>query len=227
MLDLIALKIRRSRYCSPIFGDRVTVVADVSRATTYTALAWPAAYVMFSGETAAAQEAGSNDNWQRITQQYDVIVGLEATADVRGQHPALRIEDVRRALFRAIYNWTPGKEWGALWYRDLELIAGEINRAVTFWRLGFACYVDVCGDDGETEEQFEPLPDFIGANIKVDWIDPHDPGLPPSQEYDPRRGPPPWPTGPEGRIEMEFQVDLPLPPTQPLPPPPLPRGKPK
>ena len=215
MLDLIAQKIKRSSSTAAIFGDRVTVVADVSRATTYTALTWPAAYVMLSGETASEQAAGSNDNWQRITQQYDVIVGLQATDDIRGQAPAMRIEDVRRALFRAIYNWSPDKRWGPLWYQGLELLAGEINRAVTFWRIGFGCYVDVCGDEGETEEQFDPLPDFLGIHYLIDWIDPHDPGNPPSLIYSARYGPAPWRIGPEGRIEMELRLDFPAPPPPP------------
>ena len=216
MLDLIALKLRRSRHTNPIFGDRVTVVADVSRATTYTALAWPAAYVMFSGETASDQATGSNDNWQRITQQYDVIVGLQATSDTRGQAPALRIDEVRAALLRAIYNWSPDhKRWGAIWYRDCELIAGEINRAVTFWRFGFGSYTDICGDDGEIEEQFEPLPDFLRIHYQIDWISPHDPGLPPSLTYHPRIGPAPWPKGPEGRVELEVRQEF-----TPTPPPP-------
>ena len=208
MLDLIALKLRRSRSTSAIFGERVTVVADQSRAVDYTALAWPAAYVCFLSETAGDYVAGSNDNWQRVTTQIGIIVGLSATNDIRGQDPALRIDGVGRAIRRAIYNWTPDPGmWGAIWYEGYKLF--EVSHAATFWLFAFNSYYDICDADGETEEQFEPLPDFLGADISVDYIDPHDPGEPPSEQYDPRFGPAPWATGPEGRIELRFTIDLP------------------
>jgi hypothetical protein len=210
MADLIA-KLRRSTDTSPIFGDRVTGVADASRAIEYTALGFPAAYVTFLADDAEEQRPGSNDNRQRITEQWGVIVGLQATADVRGHQPAQSIMTVRRALFRAIYNWRPpASSYGALWYVGCKLL--EVNRAATFWLFTFASHCWVDGEcDGEHEEQFDPLPDFLGANIKVDWLQPFDPGIPPSQEYDPRY-PPPRTYGPDGRIETTFTVDVEQPP---------------
>ena len=115
----------------------------------------------------------------------------------------------QRAVSRDLQLVARYRLWGALWYEGYRLL--EVSRAATFWLLTFGSHYDICDQEGETEEQFDPLPEFLGANVKIDWIDPHDPGVPTSQEYDPRRGPPPWPTGPEGRIEMEFTVEYPPP----------------
>jgi hypothetical protein len=207
MLVDIALKLRRSRHTNPIFGDRITVVADASRAIEYTALAYPAGYVTFLSEDAEDQQPGVNENRQRITQRWGVIVGLDATTDIRGQGAAQSIEAIRPAIFRAIYNWSPSKDYGLLWYGGCKLL--EISRATTFWLMTFGAYYWVCGEEGETEEQFERLPDFLGLNVKVDRLQPHDRGLPPSQEYDPRFGPAPWASGPEGRVETEMRIDVP------------------
>lgn len=211
MLDEIALKLRRSRHTGPIFGTRVTVVADTSRAMEHAALAYPAAYVCFLGETAEAQPPGSNAFTQRVTQSLGIVVGLEATADIRGQNAVHRVEDIRAQLCRAIYNWKPDRNHGALFYGGFNLLG--INRAVTYWTFTFGSYWAICEDDGEHEEQFDPLPEFLGINrIYHDYISPHDPGNPPSEIYTPpigpSRGPAPWPTGPEGRIEHESTVDF-------------------
>ena len=55
MLDLVAMKIRRSRSANAIFGERVTVVADASRAIDHAALTFPAAYVTFLSEQRASR----------------------------------------------------------------------------------------------------------------------------------------------------------------------------
>jgi hypothetical protein len=210
MMSDIIMKLRRSRHTAPIFGDRVTGVAEASRAFDYQALTFPAAFVCYLSDQAEPQEPFTTDNKQRCTQRWGVIVALQATEDIRGQDPTQQIDDVRQEIFGAIYNWSPRKPYSNLWYDSTKLLA--INRAVTFWLLTFGTYHYVCDDDGELEEQFEPLPDFYGVNALIDWKKPHDPGLPPSEEYDPRRGPAPWPTGPEGRIETAVRIDVEQPP---------------
>jgi hypothetical protein len=223
MMPEIIMKLRRSSATGAIFGDRVTGVADVSRAVTYTALSYPAAYVCFLSEDAEPQPAGANENRQRFTTKWGIIVGLEATNDIRGQDPAQQIEHIRRQIFRAIYNWSPNYNpdpmapveyrYGPLWYDGTKLL--EISRAATFWLLTFGSHGWVCGaeGEGETEEQYDGLDHLERIRIYEDYIDPHDPGLPPSQEYTPpigpSRGPPPWPSGPEGRIEKEHHIDFP------------------
>jgi hypothetical protein len=221
MMAEIIMKLRRSRATSPIFGDRVVGVAEASRAFDYQSLACPAAFVCFLSDHAERQDPGANENQQRVTQMWGVIVALEATMDIRGQDPTQQIDEIRREIFRAIYNWSPDKHYGNFWYNDTKLLA--INRAITFWLLSFGSYYYVCGaiGEGETEDQFEPLPPFeaidgIAPPWGVDWIKPHDPGLPPSQIYDPKRGPAPWPSGPEGRIEQRIRFNV-----EPQPPPPI------
>jgi hypothetical protein len=231
MMAELIMKLRRSRHTNAIFGERVTGVADQSRAIEYTALAWPAAYVCFLSDQADPQLAGANENRQRITQYWGIIVGLQATNDIRGQEPTQEIEWIRKQIFRAIYNWAPsvddGKEItyesGPFWYGGTKLL--DVGRDATFWLMSFGCYTWICGAEGEGEDdQFEPPNTGVLERIHIyeDYIDPHDPGLPPSQEYDPpigpRRGPPPWPSGPEGRIEKEHRIEFPAQPT------PLPRG---
>jgi hypothetical protein len=231
MLAELVDKLRVSPSTAATFGDRVTPVADASRAITYTALAYPAAYVCPLSEDAERQAPGANENHQRITSLWGVIVALEATEDIRGAAPALSIETVRRDIFRAIYNWSPNfatqphapmeYRYGNIWYEGTKLL--EVSRAATFWLISMGAYCWICGAEGEGEtDQFEPPYTGILERVHVynDWIDPHDPGLPPSEDYGqppvgPPRGPAPWPTGPEGRIESEFRVELPQ--TQPSP----------
>lgn len=217
MAELIT-KLKRSSSTRAVFNERVAGVADVSRVTDErVALPFPAAYVAFLSEDAEPQPRGANENSQWVAQHWGIVIGLDATPDIRGQEPAQSIETIRNAVFRAIYNWAPPKlpdkrRFSLFSYEGCKLL--EINRAVTYWLLTFQTYMGIGGDcDGETEEQFDPLPEFLGINAKIDWIDPHDPGLFPSETYDPKRGPAPWPVGPEGRIESEFTVDYP--PTPP------------
>ena len=224
MIAEIIMKLRASRHTGAIFGDRVTGVDDISRAVTYTALAYPAAYVTFLSDEAEPQPPGANENRQRCTTHIGVIVGLQATEDVRAQDPIQQIDYIRRQLFRALYNWTPNYappnaprvdyRYGNLWYGGCRLL--EYSRAATFWLFTFGAYWWICGAEGEGEDdQFEPphVGHLERIHIYEDYIDPHDPGLPPSQEYDPpigpRRGPPPWPSGPEGRIEKEHRIEFP------------------
>lgn len=218
MADII-LKLRRSRSTVPLFGGRVAGAADASRVMDYANLEAPAAFVVFLSDTCEPAEERANEIHQALTAHWGVVVKLSAHVDIRGQAPAMTVPDVRARLFSALLNWSPypvppgppfvgrppQRPWSALEYEKCELL--QVNRDATFWLFQFACSTVLCAEDGETEETFEPLPDFKGANFKVDWIDPHDPGLPPSEEYDPRIGPAPWPTGPEGRIEAEFKVD--------------------
>jgi hypothetical protein len=208
MADII-LKLRRSSATGSIFADRVTGVAAPQRAYDYAALAYPAAFVALLSEDAEAQPPGSNENTQRVAQIWGIVVALNATDDIRGQEPSQSIEVIRRAVMRAIYNWSPHSTIANLWYDGCELLA--VNRAVAFWVLRFGTYFWLCGEDGvgETEEQFDPLPWFLRIHYNFDWISPHDPGLPPSEIYDVKFGPPPWRSGPEGRVEMHAEDQLP------------------
>jgi hypothetical protein len=207
MMPQLIMKLRRSRSTKAVFADRVVGAADASRVIDYTNLDLPFLAVTFLSDDAEGQQPGSNDYRQRITQSWGVIVALSATFDVRGQEATQTMETIKPAIFRAIYNWAPDKNHGVLSYGGTRLL--QVSRAATFWLMTFNTFEWVCGDDGELEEQFEPLPDFLGMNVNVDWMQPFDPGLPPSEEYDPRRGPPPWRYGPEGRIESTFTIDLP------------------
>ena len=218
MADII-LKLRRSRSTVPLFGGRVAGAADASRVMDYANLEPPAAFVVFLSDDCTPEPRGANEVYQRLTAHWGIIVKLAAHIDIRGQAPAMTVPDIRAALFRALLNWSPyevppgtpfvgrppPRPWSPMAYEKCELL--QVNRDATFWLFQFSTQTILCGEDGETEETFEPLPDFEGMNAKIDWIDPHDPGLPPSEQYDPARGPAPWPTGPEGRIEAEFRID--------------------
>jgi hypothetical protein len=218
MADLI-LKLRRSRSTLALFGGRVAGAADASRVMDYANLDAPAAFVVYLSDDCEPEPRGVNEVYQRLTVHWGVVVKLSAHVDIRGQAPTMTAPGVREALFKALLNWSPyevppgppfvgrppQRPWSPLAYEKCELL--QVNRDSTFWMFQFATDTILCAEDGETEEQFDPLPDFHGANVKVDWTDPHDPGLPPSEEYDPTRGPAPWPSGPEGRIEAEFRVD--------------------
>jgi hypothetical protein len=223
MMAEIIMKLRASPSTAAIFGDRVSGSADETRPPTYAALAYPSAFVVYLGDDAEPQAPGANENQQRMVEHWGIIVALEATEDIRGQAPAQQIRPVRDAVYKALYNWAPNRQQnpmlpveylsGNLWYESCKLI--QLSRAATFWLLTFGAHTWICGAEGELD-QFEPPHTGILERIHVynDWTDPHDPGLPPSQDYGqppvgPPRGPAPWPTGPEGRIESEFHVELP------------------
>lgn len=228
MMRELIMKLRLSPHTNAIFGDRIAGCSDVSRPQTYASLSFPACFICPLSEEAERQAPGANENHQRITSLWGVIVALQATEDIRGQEPAQSIEAVRRAIFRSCYNWSPNYQtrpnapmeyrYSNIWYSGTKLL--EVSRAATFWLIEMGVYAWICGAEGEGEtDQFEPPHTGILERIHVynDWTDPHDPGLPPSLTYDPvpmgpSRGPAPWPTGPEGRIESEFDVELPPPP---------------
>jgi hypothetical protein len=205
MADLIA-KLRRSRSASAVFGDRVAGAADVFKIVEYANMAMPCAYVVFLSETAEPAEAG-NENVQWNTETWGVAIKLAAHEEIRGQAPAMTVPQMRRALFRALFNWSPSTGYTLLAYDGCKLLAH--SRDVTVWLFTFTTHTQFDECDGETEEQFDTLPAFLGVNARVDAIDPFDPGAPPSEEYDPAFGPAPWNSGPEGRIETSFTIDIP------------------
>jgi hypothetical protein len=218
MSDLIA-KLRRSTPARTFFADRVAGVADENRVAEYANMEPPCAYVAYIGDSAAPSDA-INENVQWVTETWAILVKLAAHEEIRGQAPAMTIPAIRRAIFKAIFNWSPTTGYTLFSYGGSSCIG--ISRDVTIWRFTFMTRTQIDECDGETEEQFDPLPAFKGINAIVDAIDPHDPGLPPSEEYQEyaasRAGPPPWATGPEGRIEARFTLDN----LDTIPPPPAP-----
>jgi hypothetical protein len=203
MADLIA-KLRRSNAAGAVFADRVAGAADAFKIVEYANMALPCAYVVFLSETAETVEA-INENVQKVTETWGIAVKLSAHEEIRGQAPAMTVPNVRRALFRALFNWSPSLGYTLIAYDGCKLLAH--SRDVTVWLFTFTTSTQIDECDGE-QEQFEH-PAFLGVNARVDAVDPYDPGLPPSLEYDPAIGPPPWATGPEGRIETQFTIDIP------------------
>jgi hypothetical protein len=221
MMAELVMKLRRSRYTSPHFGDRVTGVFDPTRAIERTALAYPAACVTFLGEDADALPSGGNENWQQLTQHWGVVIGLGATPDIRGQASVMDFETIMLAVHRAIYNWRPPGPGiqGAFWYDGVEHVRPNGNDlARTFWLMTYNIYRRLDAEcDGEVEDTIEGglpggRPDFLRVGMKVDWQEPFDPGNPPSQAYDPKY-PPPRTYGPDGRIESELLYDVPQTPS--------------
>jgi hypothetical protein len=209
MRDLIG-KLRRASSTAAIFGDRVAGVAHINRIVEYANMAAPSAYVVYIGELAEAAEV-VNENVQWVTETWGVAVKLAAHEEIRGQAPAMTVPEVRRAILRAIFNWSPSLGYSLFAYRGCEPVifqaGGNVSRDVTVWLFTFTTRTQIDECDGETEEQFDPLPEFLGVNANVDAIDPYDPGLPPSQPYKPELVPP-HSTGPEGRIETSFTIDI-------------------
>jgi hypothetical protein len=209
MSDLIA-KLRRSSSTTAIFGARVAGAADASRVVDYANMAMPCAYVCYLSDDAQPHPAGANTEVvQHVTETWGIAVKLEAKEEIRGQAPAMTVPTVRTALMRAIFNWSPNLQHDLIQYAGTKLLA--VSRDSTVWLFSFATgfMIDQCY--GETEEQFDPLPAFEGINARVDFIDPFDPGDPPSLEYDPAY-PAPRTTGPDGRIETTFTIDVRQPP---------------
>lgn len=179
MSDLIA-KLRRSTPARTFFADRVAGVADENRVAEYANMEPPCAYVAYVGDSAVPSDA-INENVQWVTETWAILVKLAAHEEIRGQAPAMTIPAIRRAIFKAIFNWSPTTGYTLFAYGGSSCVG--ISRDVTIWRFLFTTRTQIDECDGETEEQFDPLPGFKGIDVIVDTIDPHDPGLPPSEEY--------------------------------------------
>lgn len=183
------------RATCPTFAHRVTGGIDWDAVAESAKLDLPAAYVIASADAADDNEA-QNTVVQRITDQFAVVVVLEAT-DERGQEANDLLHDIRAELWRSLIGWKPAPEYTPLEYGKGALL--HISRARVVYQMTFVAAFqlgrNLPQEPAETwaELAADGLVPFEGATFNMDCIDPADPNL---------RQP-----GPDGRIEVKFSGD--------------------
>ncbi|MCY7262725.1 phage tail terminator protein [Pseudomonas protegens] len=185
------------RATCPTFAHRVTGGIDWDAVAESAKLDLPAAYVIASAD-AADDNIAQNAVIQRITDQFAVVVVLEAT-DERGQEANDFLHDIRAELWRALVGWKPAPEYTPLEYGKGALL--HISRARVVYQMTFVAAFQLGRNFPEqpAETWLEVVEDgfipFEGIGINVDFIDPmRDPNL--------------STTGPDGRIEIKAREDL-------------------
>jgi hypothetical protein len=165
---IIGPTIDQLRANCPVFAGRVAGAADFRRGLqNYNAnMALPAAYVV-----PLTQEAERNANmtgyWQIVEKLVGVVVELDATADRRGQNPAMTYDAIETALFASLLNWAPeacrtpneqGYQFAGGRFLDLD-------RARLFYQWEFLLPWQLTDDDG-WHEPIEPE-DLAGIELDI------------------------------------------------------------
>jgi hypothetical protein len=186
-------------YCPP-FAGRVAGAADFRQGLQNynTSMVLPAAYVVALG-----QEAPPNANmigyWQIVQKTLGVIVELDATADRRGQNPAMSYDAIEAALFSSLINWAP--EDCRVPNRQGYQFAGghflDLDRARLFYQWEFLLPWQLTEDDG-WHDPAEPI-DLLGIEVDLYTAPPFD-------------MPPPPPGRPPGAIIIIPTTDAPVSP---------------
>jgi hypothetical protein len=211
MTDIYESMIRQGRDHALFFERRFGGAAEVGLVEDLSApLVMPYGFLVPMGETVSPNEA-LNGSIQVVRELYAVVVALDLTKengqrDALGHAAVVARKQVKRALLGAFLNWRPdprrmsrGLEYDGY---DLVSIVGKV-RAIYEFR--FVAETLLTDDDGYQET----LPNFEGFNASVDVLDPaFDPNNAPGQgPYDPSQ-PNPRTSGPDGRMETRFRVDL-------------------
>ncbi len=184
--------ITRLRARCPVFGNRVAGAAEFKPLPETANLAVPAAYVLPLNDQAGTV-AAMNGYEQTIRDGFAVVVCLSNRADERGQGAADELDAIRAALWKALLGWEPDDHHGWVEYEGGEVI--HMDRARLYYQFDFAAAMDITTAMTGQGADLDALPDFTGAQLRVDCIDPADPNL--------------ASTGPDGRNEAEGDFTLP------------------
>jgi hypothetical protein len=140
-------------YCPPLAGN-VAGAADFRLGLqNYNAtLPLPAAYVV-----PLDQDSDGNQVMvglvQTVTKRIGVIVEFDASADRRGQDPAMSYDDIEAALFAAILNWLPEDcrtlNNQGFWFHGGRFL--DLDRARLFYQWEFALNWQITDADGWQE----------------------------------------------------------------------------
>lgn len=124
---------------SALFGTRVAGAAElVGALDERQALAVPHAFVIRGGGT-GGEPANANDTHQIRTVEFQIVVAVSNTGDLRGQAATEQVDDVDAALIAALVGWNPtdsdGTDWPLVYVSDEFQ---EMNRARLFHLWTFA-----------------------------------------------------------------------------------------
>jgi len=174
------------------FEGRIAGAAEFAVIEPDAKLTMPCAYVILLDD-AAEKNNSENGYSQLIQDSFAVIVLLSNEEDEIGKSSIAHIHPVRKVLNSALLLWNPDADHGPIEYNGGQLLS--IDRARLYYQFEYS--TDTLLDESDTWQGIENvnLPPFERLHIDVDTINPHDPNL--------------GATGPDGRIEASFDVEIP------------------
>lgn len=191
-LDVIIAQLRAR---APLFENRVAGAAKFEGILPEAAnLRMPAGYVLPLDEQPADQES-ANGYQQTVREGFAVVVALSNKADERGQKPAVDLDDVRKALFRALLGFQPAADYDVIVFEGGQLLS--LDRARLYYQFEFSVEYAVSTEDTWIPDRNAELPDFEGLDLEVDAIDPFDPNRVAPGEH-----------GPDGVIDVSLSINL-------------------
>ena len=165
-------------HCPPLQG-RVAGAADFARGlANYNAtMRLPAAYVVPLDQDSPGFVAMIG-GIQNIAKTVGVVVEFDATADRRGQAPAMEWDMVEAALIKALVTWTPAicrtPNHQGLWLSGGRFL--DLDRARLFYRWEFSMIYQLAIED-TWEWPSEPLEE-IDLNVHLHPLAAHpDPAI--------------------------------------------------
>lgn len=190
----IDLVITQLRAYAPVFSGRVVGSALWAGMADTVNLVTPSAYVIPLADD-PGEPLSQNDVYQKITESFAVICCISNLADERGQVPAETFHTVRAALWLALLGWKPTADHRGTAYQGAHLL--DLDRARAWYQFEFGADFYIGPEDGW---QSNPANLITGTptaletiHLDVDMIDPA--ALPNP--------------GPDGRIELQADFDLP------------------
>lgn len=193
-LIIAALKERCPSFGANTASRRFAGAAEFAALGESVKLELPAGYVIPMDDEPYEQES-SNGYKQRVTEVFGVIVVLNNSVDERGQASIHTVEAIKKELFKALLGWSPDDEHDRIEYDGSQLM--DMNRAHLYYRFEFKSDTELNEDDTYQAIANSDLPAFEQLGIEIDLINPHDPNL--------------SATGPDGRVEVKADIDLPQP----------------
>ena len=181
----------------PSFGPSVAMrrfagSAEYAALSEAAKLELPSGYVIPMDDEAFDQES-SNGYQQRIREVFAVVVVLDNKVDERGQTSIVTVESIKKEIWSALLGWAPDAEHDRIEYDGGQLM--NVNRAHLYYQFEFTTDTTLGEEDTYQAVENAALPAFEQVGIQLDAIDPFDPNL--------------APIGPDGRIEVEVDVDVP------------------
>lgn len=180
----------------PSFGAapnrRFAGAAEFAALSEAAKLELPSGYVIPLDDEPSDQES-QNGYRQAVRDVFGVVVVISNVPDERGQTSIGSIHVLRNELFKALLAWVPMADYGPIEYRGGTLL--HVDRARLYYQFEFSTEFSVGEADTWQAIANGLLPAFRELGINLDAIDPYDPNL--------------VVIGPDGRVEVAADIDLP------------------
>lgn len=180
----------------PIFGGRVAGAAQFNLLPENAALEVPCAFVIPLDDN-PGENISMNGVNQALKDSFAVVVAVNNKPDERGQSSVSNIHTIRGLLWKALLGWEPAEEYDGIAYEGGQVM--RLDRARLWYQFEFGASMQIqisdswLRPDNEQEGSLAQLPDFDGAHIRSDYIDPSDRNVVATPQ-------------PDGRIEADFGV---------------------